>query len=480
MDENIKKIKALFKKWSDEKIISIEPLPESGSYRTYFRLHYGKGSVLGVHNSDHRENEAFVYLNEQLKKSGSSVPDILLTDLDRNVYLEQDLGNVTLFEHLGEVRKKDPADKTLLELYRRVIDAMPALQVESAKRIDYSKCYPRAEFDVQSMMWDMNYFKYCLLKPLKIDFFEQDLEDDFIKIVNWLIEADRNSFMFRDFQSRNIMLSDDRLYFIDFQGGRKGPLQYDLASLLFEAKTHLPEEVRYSLLSYYLDVFSKTYHWFNRDEFEKFYYGFVYLRLMQAMGAYGFRGYIERKPLFLQSLPFAIETLKWLTRKHPLPLSLKSLPLVYEQLIGLPQAKTYSVKEHVFTISIHSFSYKSGIPPDHSGNGGGFVFDCRSLENPGRYAEYKELTGLDEAVITFLENREDVTKFRDSVFSLVMQTAEVYLKRGFTHLMVNFGCTGGQHRSVYFAEKLALYLRNNINAEIVVVHTELEKKQMKP
>ena len=211
----------------------------------------------------------------------------------------------------------------------------------------------------------MNYFKYCLLKPLKIGFFEQDLEDDFLKIVNWLIEADRNSFMFRDFQSRNIMIHENEFYFIDFQGGRKGPLQYDLASLLFEAKTHLPENIRQQLLDYYLEVFSKTFSWFNPGEFLEYYYGFVYLRLMQAMGAYGFRGYIERKPLFLQSLPYAVKTLSWLMENKPMPLNLTSLPGVFEKLINLPQIREYDVKQDSFTVTINSFSYKNGIPQDH-------------------------------------------------------------------------------------------------------------------
>jgi aminoglycoside/choline kinase family phosphotransferase len=479
MAEPIKKVETVFKKWSDKPIISLEPLPESGSYRTYYRIRFEQGCVLGVHNTDLRENEAFFYLNAQLKNTGNSVPDILFADPENHTYLEQDLGNVTLFDHLGEMQQRSATDNDILPVYRKVIDAMPGLQVNSTQGIDYSKCYPRAEFDVQSMMWDMNYFKYCLLKPLKINFFEQDLEDDFIKIVNWLIEADRNSFMFRDFQSRNIMLSGDNLYFIDFQGGRKGPLQYDLASLLFEAKTHLSENIRQSLLEYYLEVFSKTYTWFNPKKFTDFYFGFVYLRLMQAMGAYGFRGYIERKPLFLQSLPYAIDTLKWLSQKHPLPLQLKSLPSVFDQLKNLPLTKTYSTDQSIFTITVHSFSYKSGIPQDHSGNGGGFVFDCRCLENPGRYAEYKDLTGCDEPVIAFLENNTDVKQFMDHTFSLVMQSAEVYMKRGFSHLMIGFGCTGGQHRSVFFAEKLAKYLKDMVRANVVLVHDELEKKNLK-
>lgn len=477
MSQPIKIVESVYRKWSNLKPVSIEPLPESGSYRTYYRIHTGNGTLLGAHNGDKRENQAFIYLSNHLKSTGNRVPEVLYADLENNVYFEQDLGNTTLFEHLAMLRKKSCTEDELIGIYKRVIDAMPGLQVRAAENLDYTLCYPRAEFDVQSMMWDMNYFKYCLLKPLKIDFFEQDLEDDFVKIVKWLIDAERSSFMFRDFQSRNIMLANDSLYFIDFQGGRKGPLQYDLASLLFEAKTRLSEETRSILLNYYLEVFSKTFSWFDSRKFLDYYYGFVYLRLMQAMGAYGFRGYIERKPVFLQSLPYAINTLKWLKQNQPIPLNLTSLPGVFERLMALPQLKSHEINKDIFTITINSFSYKNGIPQDHSGNGGGFVFDCRSLDNPGRYEEYKEFNGKDKQVIEFLESKQEVSEFMGHTFTLVQNAAENYMKRGFTHLMVSFGCTGGQHRSVYFAEQLAARLKENSKANIVVIHHELGKKK---
>jgi aminoglycoside/choline kinase family phosphotransferase len=475
MNDPIKKVEALFKKRYNTAAFSIVPLPESGSYRRYFRITSDKNQVLGVHNGDNRENHAFIYLNNHLLKNGNRVPEVVTVDFENHVYLEQDLGNTTLFDYLADIRRKTFSDDQILKIYRKVIDAMPGLQVLSTRGLDYSQCYPRAEFDVQSMMWDMNYFKYCLLKPLKIGFYEQDLEDDFLKIVRWLIEADRNSFMFRDFQSRNIMLHEDELYFIDFQGGRKGPLQYDLASLLFEAKTHLSEDIRQQLLEYYLEVFSKTFSWFKPQKFLEYYYGFVYLRLMQAMGAYGFRGYIERKPLFLQSLPYAVKTLSWLMANKPIPLNLTSLPGVFEKLITLPRLKDYEVKQDIFTITVNSFAFKNGIPQDNSGNGGGFVFDCRCLENPGRYDEYKDLTGRDKPVIDFLAYKPDMLQFISHIFPLIDQAIEAYSKRGFSHLMISFGCTGGQHRSVYLTEQLAAYLKNKYAANVVIIHHELEK-----
>jgi aminoglycoside/choline kinase family phosphotransferase len=464
----------LFRNWNLSGAESIVPLPESGSYRKYYRITAGTKTVMGVFNADRRENNAFIYLDRHLLATGNLVPEVYTEDLDRNIYLEEDLGDMTLLDYLEQVRKQDDRDEKTLAVYRKVIDAMPGLQVHSTAGIDYRVCYPRAEFDMQSMMWDMNYFKYCLLKPLKIGFYEQDLEDDFVKIVNWLIAAERNSFMFRDFQSRNIMIRENELYFIDFQGGRRGPLQYDLASLLFEAKTHLPEDIREQLLEYYLTVFEKTFPWFNRHVFLEYYYGFVYLRLMQAMGAYGFRGYIERKPLFLQSLPHAIRALTWLIENKPFPLPLVCLPKVFEKLIHIPQIKEYETTHDRFTVFLNSFSYKNTIPQDHTGNGGGFVFDCRSLNNPGRYDEFKELTGLDRPVIEFLDEKPDVAAFLSQTMQLVSQSVSVYLERGFSSIMVCYGCTGGRHRSVYMTEKLAAYLRNNYAVHVVITHHELD------
>jgi aminoglycoside/choline kinase family phosphotransferase len=470
-----KSLEELFMQWSHTRAESIIPLPESGSYRKYYRIYAANKQFMGVYNSDNRENRAFIYLNQQLLKTGNNVPEVYAEDLDKHVYLEKDLGDVTLLDYLAGIRKEPDSDEKTRQIYRRVIDAMPGLQVSADTAIDYSVCYPRAEFDVQSMMWDMNYFKYCLLKPLRISFFEQDLEDDFQKIVQWLIKADRKSFMFRDFQSRNIMLHQNELYFIDFQGGRKGPLHYDLASLLFEAKTRLSDEIRQEMLDYYLEVFSKTFAWFNRDEFLEYYFGFVYLRLMQAMGAYGFRGYIERKPLFLQSLPHAVKTLDWLLHYKPMPLDLVSLPSVFEKLIQLPRIKEYEISHDSFTVTISSFSYKNGIPQDNSGNGGGFVFDCRALSNPGRYDEFKDLTGKDLQVSDFLENQADVMDFFTHTLELVDQAVRVYIDRGFKSLMVNYGCTGGQHRSVFMTDRLAACLKNKYAINIVITHQDLDK-----
>jgi hypothetical protein len=253
-------------------------------------------------------------------------------------------------------------------------------------------------------------------------------------------------------------------------------LQYDLASLLYEAKTHLPEAIREKLLLHYLDVFEKTFPWFSREKFMEYYYGFVYLRLMQAMGAYGFRGYIERKPLFLQSLPHALRTLDWLIHNKPFPLKLASLPGVFEKLIHVPGIMDYETRHETFTVTINSFAYKNGPPPDPTGNGGGFVFDCRYLNNPGRHEEYKNLNGKDEQVITFLEKETAVLDFFVHTLYLVEQAIDVYMKRGFNSLMVAYGCTGGQHRSVYMAERLAAFIKSKYPANVIIHHQELAKK----
>ncbi len=471
-------ITGLFESWSGEKAAMITPLPESGSYRRYYRIAGIKTAVLGAFNTDLRENDAFVYLADHLKKAGNRVPEVYAIEREKGIYLLEDLGDTTLLDFIGKQKPGEAFGKKTIGVYRKIIEAMPCLQVNSGKGLDFSRCYPRPEFEYQSMHWDLNYFKYCFLKPMKIAFDEQDLEDDFVRLIRFLLEAERESFMFRDFQSRNIMLHNHSLYFIDFQGGRRGPLQYDLASLLFEAKTSIPFSHKVILLEYYLDVFKKTVPSFDPDNFMKYFYGFVYIRLMQAMGAYGFRGYIERKPLFLQSVPLAAKTLEWLVQHAVIPVSLPGLYKVFDAIIESREIREFNVEYKSLTIAINSFSYKSGIPVDHSGHGGGFVFDCRALPNPGRYEEFSKSTGKDEEVIRFLDEKEEMTEFLTHVTAVVDHAISVYRQRGFTSLMVNFGCTGGQHRSVYAAEKLCAFIKSRYPVGIMVRHRELEKMNL--
>ena len=465
-----------FYKWCNSLPEYIIPLPESGSYRRYFRIRGAGRQVIGAYNEDLRENEAFLYLARHLRSTGNNVPEIFYADPEGKAYLLEDLGDMTLHDFIISTGREPEGRQKIPEMYYKVIEAMPSLQVEAATGLDYSKCYPRAEFDAQSIIWDLHYFKYSLLKPLRIDFFEQDLEDDFSSIVAYLCNADRKYFMFRDFQSRNIMLHNQGLYFIDFQGGRRGPLQYDLASLLFEAKTDLQPDVREILLEHYLKIFTDKFSWFKKDDFLKYYYGYAYLRIMQAMGAYGFRGLTERKPLFLQSLPGAVKIVTWLEKNHPLPLNLKSLPDVFARLAGSRKIPALIPPSDGLTVAIKSFSYRNGIPPDTSPDGGGFVFDCRSINNPGRVDEFKNLTGLDEPVKQFLNGQPDAEVFFQQTCVLVENAVKNYLARNFRNLSVSYGCTGGQHRSVYMTERLAGYIRANYKVRVVVSHTAIDSK----
>jgi hypothetical protein len=324
------------------------------------------------------------------------------------------------------------------------------------------------------MMWDLNYFKYYFLKLAKIPFDEQALEDDFQAFSDYLLAVDNNAFLYRDFQSRNVMLKDDKVYFIDYQGGRKGALQYDLASLLYDAKANIPEAEREELLEFYLDELVQ-YKQVDRDKFKALFGGYVLIRIMQSMGAYGFRGFYEKKEHFLKSIPFALKNLETLLERNTIQAKLPELFKVLKAVTESVFLKTISPSNDRLTVRVSSFSYKKGIPHDPSGNGGGFVFDCRAIHNPGRYAEYKHLTGKDPQVQKFLEEKSTIASFMESVISLVSQSVEVYSSRGFSHLCVSFGCTGGQHRSVYAAEKLAEYLRNNYPVTVVLQHVEQDK-----
>jgi aminoglycoside/choline kinase family phosphotransferase len=470
--ENLTK---LFEKWAGETPTEFYPLPPSGSERQYFRIKSKSKNAIGVFNPDKKENKAFLSFSEHFAAKGLSVPRIYARDLRKNIYLEEDLGDTTLFAFLTALRKNGEFPSEAFDIYKKVLEELPRFQIEAAKDLDFSVCYPRKRFDRQSMMWDLNYFKYYFLKLAKIPFEEQGLEKDFKKFTDFLLSADRNYFLYRDFQSRNVMLLNNKPYFIDYQGGRKGALQYDVASLLYDAKADIPQPIRNELLRYYMDVLSE-YMEFDRHEFVQYYYGYVLIRILQAMGAYGFRGFYERKEHFLESIPYAIENLEWFLENVELPVKLPHLFDALRRMVRSKSLKKFSKsREYKLKVTITSFSYKKGIPNDDSGNGGGFVFDCRGLLNPGRFDEYKLLNGKDAEVIDFLEQKSEVKKYLRHVFGLVDLTVENYITRKFTHLMVNFGCTGGQHRSVYCAEALAKHLSDKYDVNVNLTHTELSE-----
>ena len=465
----------LYRHYAFSDPVEINILPVSGSYRTYYRILTTGKSVIGVHNEDAKENEAFFAFTNHFFKLGLPVPEILaISELDP-VYLLSDLGDQTLFSLLTAARgSQDDFPDEIITLYKKVIEWLPRFQINGNKELDYSKCYPRAAFDRQSMMWDLNYFKYYFLKLAKIPFDEQKLEDDFKTLTDFLLTAESDYFMYRDFQSRNIMIVKSEPWFVDYQGGRKGPLQYDIASLLYDAKAAIPEPIREELLSLYLLELGKLIR-IDKRKFRHFYNGFVLIRILQALGAYGFRGYYENKLHFLESVPYALTNLKHLIDDGRFPDNLPALQEVLERIIRDPGFLKPEINTGQLLINLESFSYKNGIPRDTKGHGGGFVFDCRALPNPGRNAQFQNLTGKDLPVKEFLENEPEVNDFLQNVYSLVDQSVQVYLERNFTSLSVAFGCTGGQHRSVFCAESLARHLEKKFNVRIDLKHTQINR-----
>ena len=454
-----------------EESVNVEILPPSGSYRQYIRLTSPHFKAIGTWNEDKMENNAFIEFSRHFRSKGINVPEIFEYKQSEYIYLQEDLGDETLFSFLSTVREFEGFSDKIIRIYHKVVSELPKIQIIAGLDLNYDFCYPRKVFDRQSMMWDLNYFKYYFLKLAKISFNEQLLEDDFTTFTDYLLKAESNFFMFRDFQSRNIMLINEEPWYIDYQGGRQGALQYDLASLLYDAKADIPQPVREELMENYLDEL-ETIRPVNRSEFRQYFYGYVLIRMMQAMGAYGFRGFYEKKEHFLKSIPFAIDNLEIVLGKVDLPIKLPELIKVLKSLSDSEILKKVALNQVVLTIAITSFSYKKGYPADLSGNGGGFIFDCRSVENPGKYDQYKSLTGKDAAVIRFFEEESDIEEFLKPLFSIVGYAVEKYKERGFTHLSVSFGCTGGQHRSVYAAEMLGTHLRNKYPVRVVIQHLE--------
>ena len=469
----------IYEKWSGEKVKSFSPLPESGSSRKYFRITGNNKSAIGVYNTDKRENRAFVYLTKQFLKQKLNVPKIYSQNLENSIYLLEDLGDVTLFSLIEQNRNGNLFNGEVIELYKNILEQLPRFQITAAKKINFNYCYPRSKFDSQSIMWDLKYFKYYFLKLAKIEFDEQKLENDFSTLTNFLLSADCNYFLYRDFNSRNIMIKNGKPYFIDYQGGRKGALQYDVASLLFDSQADLPNNLRTEFLEYYI-VSANKIKKINKKNFLKFYYGYVLIRLLQMFGAYGYRGYFEGKAHFLKSIPYAVKNLEWLLKKSKIKSTIKMPELfsALDKIIESKELQKFNWKDSSpgkLTVRINSFSYRDKIPVDISGNGGGFVFDCRAIHNPGRYEKYKSLNGTDKPVQDFLTVQPEAQLFLNETFDLVDKTVENYIDRGWSDLMVNYGCTGGQHRSVYCAERLAGFLRKKYDINVVLVHENIKK-----
>ena len=472
-------------------------MKQQGSNRIYTRETDETGkTIIRVVGTNRDENRAFIYMSRHFSQLGLPVPKVLWVSDDEMSYTQEDLGDTRLFDAIKHGRETGNFNETERTLLERTLRALAHIQIEGARDFDWSKCFPIPAMDERSIHWDLNYFKYCFLKGTKIEFSEPDLEDDFDRMVSNLT-AERSysetvlqqsgptaerSFLYRDFQSRNVMIKDGKPYFIDFQGGRKGPTQYDVASFLWQAKANIPASLREELIDAYLDELEKieisTHHSpiTNRDSWKESLKHFVLLRTLQVLGAYGYRGYFERKPHFLESIPNALINLEEIFTQNP------ELQQEYPTLFLLSKYLPRTTVERRSTdgqsqcqalvVTIYSFSFKRGIPADESGNGGGYVFDCRSTHNPGKYDEYKALTGLDLPVIDFLEKDGEILTFLNSVYALVDHHVERFLERGFDHLQVAFGCTGGQHRSVYCAEHLAAHLKEKYNVQIELIHRE--------
>lgn len=515
-------LKQLYTEWKGAEPEKMERLPGAGSNREYYRItDRDWHSVIGCKGTSREENHAFLSLARHFEKRKLPVPHILAQSEDEMRYLQEDLGALSLFEAIKGGR--DAGGRYTLkerELLKKTIRQLPNMQIRGARGLDFSVCYPQPEFDTEGVLFDLNYFKYCFLKATGLDFHELKLEANFRLLSKDLVEdtgegeltmPKADAFLYRDFQARNVMLDKNgEPYFIDFQGGRKGPYYYDVASFLWQASARYSDSLRNELIAEYYDALKHYTEVPSFKHFNERLQLFVLFRTLQVLGAYGFRGYFERKAHFLESIPHAIQNIRQLIEHNDFPYPY--LMDVLRRLTEMPQfavepEKPAARKDGYRTtdnnpyttypsdgkatfskydgkgplvVKVFSFSFHKGIPADDSGNGGGYVFDCRSTHNPGRYEPYKKLTGIDEPVIRFLEDDGEILTFLDSVYRLADAHVERYIQRGFTSLMFSFGCTGGQHRSVYSAQHLAEHISDKYGVEVRLQHREQKIEQVFP
>ena len=478
MQSIIDGIKNLYFSWRGEDCERIEILPQSGSDRRHFRIHHPKGSCIATYGHNVPENETFIYFSEHFFEHRLPVPKIYALSEDQTIYLQEDLGDVSLLNRLEAEGFCD----NIYNLFRLSLHRLAELQVKGHNGLDYTRCLTNQEFGKQAIMADLLYFKYYFLDALRKAYDKQKLIDDFEVLSTYLTRTEYKYFMFRDFQSRNILVSDDdTVHFIDYQGGMQGAPQYDVASMLWQARANLPENWKTSLLDHYIDSFEQIVNSpVDRDLFKSQYNGYVLIRLLQVLGAYGFRGLFERKAQFLTSIPQALKNLKQFIEDQHLGIVVPEFKKVLQICVSNEIIDRFTPliadEDTPLVVRINSFSYKKGIPPDPGGNGGGYVFDCRGILNPGRLEHFKTQTGRDKGVKDFLEQQTRMSEFLNSVFDIVDISVEDYIRRGFSSLSVSFGCTGGQHRSVYAADALARHLRNKFKVKVEVTHVEQEQK----
>lgn len=472
MEAVIKAIGELFVSSGHPQPDRIEKLPQSGSDRVYFRIYSGTATFIATYNLNQRETQTFIYFSRHFIQACLPVPKILAVNADDTIYIQEDLGTESLLNKLEQNGHGD----YVYGLFQQSLSELARVQILGDQGLNYEWCLTAKEFGKQAIMSDLLYFKYYFLDTLQLPYDKQAMLDDFDALSTYLTRTENKYFMFRDFQSRNIIVKDDKVSFIDYQGGMKGALQYDVASLLWQAKAELSEQWKDSLLDYYMDEVDKLLQKpVDRITFVSQYNGYVLIRLLQVMGAYGFRGLFERKAHFLASIPLALRNLKFFIEHKRIGIVTPEFDRVLRLVVAEDMIKRFEpiqANENTpLLIEINSFSYKKGIPADPTENGGGFVFDVRGILNPGRFHEYKTQTGKDKPVQDFLEQRTHMNEFLNSVWDLIDITVAEYLRRGFSHLMINFGCTGGQHRSVYAAEQTARHLRNKYKVKVKLEHT---------
>ena len=466
----------LFERYTGIRPESSQLLAGSGSNRRYFRLSGGGLSLIGAEGTSSEENGTFIYLASHFRKKGISVPEVYAVSDDGMEYLQEDLGDLSLFDAVSHGRESGRYSDEERSLLLNAISFLPDIQFRGAEGLDFSRCTPEPEFNRRLVMADLNYFKYCFLKTTGLEFNEASLEKDFESLASSLLSEGFSSFMYRDFQARNVMLKDSVPYFIDFQGGRKGPGYYDVASFVWQARAGYPDDFRQELVDAYVDALTR-YVKVDRRHFDDKLMLFVLFRTLQVLGAYGFRGNFERKEHFLKSIPFAVANLR--TVVDHVPADCQYLAALLKDLVQLPRfSLTQPSGRHPWPcaesleVLVTSFSFKKGIPDDPSGNGGGYVFDCRALPNPGKIEFYRSYTGMDKEVVDFFSDKPQVPDFLSSAYRLADAHVERFLERGFTHMMISFGCTGGQHRSVYCAEKMASHLKEKYGVKVKLLHRE--------
>jgi aminoglycoside/choline kinase family phosphotransferase len=477
MQSIIEEIRRLFLTYSRYPLTELDVIPQSGSNRIYFRIRTDERSYIATFNDNVRENQTFIYFSRHFRERGCPVPEIYFVNEASTIYFQEDFGDLSLLTELERTGYTDAVH----ELFKKSLQQLARLQIRGNEGLDYSKTITSQEFGKQAILSDLLYFKYYFLDTLQIPYDKERLIDDFDGLSAYLTRADHKYFLYRDFQSRNILLKDGHVHFIDFQGGMKGALQYDVASLLWQAKAKLSDAWKDSLLDYYMDCVDELLGKpVDRSSFVGQYNGYVLIRLLQVLGAYGFRGLFERKAHFLISIPLALRNLKWFVSHRRTGIALPEFDRLLELVIHDDVISRFEPvqadNDTPLVVHIRSFSYRKTIPVDDSGNGGGFVFDCRGILNPGRIEEFRTQTGRDKPVKDFLEQQTRMPEFLNGVYNIVDISVEDYINREFSSLCISFGCTGGQHRSVYAADALARHLRNKYHVKVDLRHVEQEAK----